>query len=73
MQTGAFVDAKLDADSGAVISYIATPSPNFDATVQYTERGTPVSVSLPAGAAVAIEIVGADTVDDVTSVSIGAT
>jgi hypothetical protein len=67
----AFVDARLDADSGAPIAYDATPAPDFDAAVTYTERGADTNTPLPAGAAVATEIVGADTVDDVTNLSIG--
>jgi hypothetical protein len=67
----AFVDARLDADSGAPIAYDATPAPDFDAAVTYTERGADTNTPLPAGAAVASEIVGADTVDDVTNLSIG--
>jgi hypothetical protein len=69
--SSAFVDAVLDVDSAAVIAYDATPAPDFDATVYYTERGVDSSTALPAGDPVATEVVGADTVDDVTNVGIG--
>lgn len=69
--SSATVDVRLDADSGAPIAYDATPASDFDASVTYTERGLDTTTSLPAGNPVTTEIVGADTVNDVTNLSIG--
>jgi hypothetical protein len=63
------VTARLDADSGAPIAYDASAPGDRDATVTYTERGTPVTKTVPAGT-LDTEVVGADTVDDVTNVGV---